>query len=279
MKFLDYIKGQRKGKDAHRIEKDSMKDPFLYEAIDGFDSIDDNHIERINNIQNRLKAKSKTKNKVNGRQMWQSAAAAIIIIIGIGGYFLTDYHKSGLYAQQANENSIIEIYVPEAYYAENIVVIAQKNAELAKAYKPDISRFKIESEESASMSKAEQEILSEDAKRMSEVPIEIYVPDDFESRTSSPEEANSGKPEPIGGYEKYNEYLKKSLHRPTDDICKDRKGKVAIEFSVNSLGRPFLFDVKYSLCGTSDNEAIRLIQSGPRWTTGSKERVTVKVEF
>lgn len=211
--------------------------------------------------------------------MWQTAAAAIIIIIGIGGYFLTDYHKSGLYAQQTNENSIIEIYVPEEYYAENIVVIAQKNAELAKAYKPDISRFKIESEESASMSKAEQEILSEDAKRMNEVPIEIYVPDDFESRTSTQEETNSGKPEPIGGYEKYNEYLKKSLRRPTDDICKDRKGKVAVEFSVNSLGRPFLFDVKYSLCGASDNEAIRLIQSGPRWTTGSKERVTVKIEF
>ena len=279
MKFLDYIKGQRKGKDAHRIEKDSMKDPFLYEAIDGFDSIDDNHIERINNIQNRLKARSKTKNKTNGRQVWQTAAAAIIIIIGIGGYFLTDYHKSGLYAQQANEKSIIEIYVPEEYYAENIVVIAQKNAELAKAYKPGISRFKIESEESASMSKAEQEILSEDAKRMNEVPIEIYVPDDFESRTSTQEETKSGKPEPIGGYEKYNEYLKKSLRRPTDDICKDRKGKVAVEFSVNSLGRPFLFDVKYSLCGASDNEAIRLIQSGPRWTTGSKERVTVKVEF
>lgn len=211
--------------------------------------------------------------------MWQTAAAAIIIIIGIGGYFLTDYHKSGLYAQQANENSIIEIYVPEEYYTENIVVIAQKNAELAKAYKPDISRFKIESEESASMSKAEQEILSEDAKRMNEVPIEIYVPDDFESRTSTQEETNSSKPEPIGGYEKYNEYLKKSLRRPTDDICKDRKGKVAVEFSVNSLGRPFLFEVKYSLCGASDNEAIRLIQSGPRWTTGSKERVTVKVEF
>lgn len=279
MKLLDYIKGQRKGKDAHRIEKDSMTDPFLYEALEGFDSIDDNHIERINNIQNLLQAKSKTRSKANGRQIWQTAAAAAIIIIGIGGYFLTDYHKSGLYAQPVSENSIIEIYVPEAYYAENRVVIAQKNSELAKAYKPDISRFKIESEESTSISKAEQEILSEDAKRMSEVPIEIYVPEDFESRTSSPEETTGGKPEPIGGYEKYNEYLKKSLRRPTDDICKDRKGKVAVEFSVNSLGRPFLFDVKYSLCGASDNEAIRLIQSGPRWTTGSKERVTVKVEF
>ncbi|WP_029903849.1 hypothetical protein [Prevotella sp. 10(H)] len=281
MKFLDYIRGQRKGKDAHRIEKDSMKDPFLYEAIEGFDSIDDNHIERINTIQNRLRAKTKTKK--NRSQLWQSAAAAIVIVFGIGGYFLTDYHKSGLYAQQAPDNSIIEIYVPEAYYTENIAVIAQKNSDLAKAYnayKPNISRFKIEREDNASISKEEQELLSEGVNRQNEEPIEIYVPEDFSERTApSAEESKSGKPEPVIGYEKYNEYLKKSLRRPTDDICKDRKGKVAVEFSVNSLGQPFLFDVKYSLCGTSDNEAIRLIQSGPRWTTGSKERVTVKVEF
>ncbi|MDR1882505.1 MAG: hypothetical protein LBR26_06945 [Prevotella sp.] len=277
MIFPDYIKGQRKGKEAQRIEKDSMKDPFLYEAIEGFDSIGGNHIERIDNIQKRLKAKSKT--GTNDRQIWKSAAAAIIIISGIGGYFLSDYHKSGLYARQANENSIIEIYVPETYYNENIAIIVKKNSELAKAYVPNVSRFKIESVENASTSKAEQEILSEDINRQNEIPIEIYVPDDFDSKTSASDETERGKPEPVGGYERYNEYLKRSLRRPVDDVCKNRKGKVTVEFSVNSLGQPFLFDVKCSLCGTSDNEAIRLIQSGPRWTTDSEERVTVDVEF
>ena len=29
MKLLDYIRGLRKGKEAHRLEKESMKDPFL----------------------------------------------------------------------------------------------------------------------------------------------------------------------------------------------------------------------------------------------------------
>ena len=28
MKLLDYIRGLRKGKEAHRLEKESMKDPF-----------------------------------------------------------------------------------------------------------------------------------------------------------------------------------------------------------------------------------------------------------
>ena len=29
MKLLDYIRGARKGKEAHRLEKEAMRDPFL----------------------------------------------------------------------------------------------------------------------------------------------------------------------------------------------------------------------------------------------------------
>ena len=36
MKLLDYIRGLRKGKEAHRLEKESMKDPFLADAMDGY---------------------------------------------------------------------------------------------------------------------------------------------------------------------------------------------------------------------------------------------------
>lgn len=274
MNFSDYIRGQRKGKDAHRIEKDAMSDPFLNEAIEGFDSVNDDHMARIENIRKHLGAKSESKTK-SQNHIWQTAAA-VIVVAALGVYFLADYHKSGLHAQELNNNTIIEIYVPEAYYAENITTIAQKNSEIARAYKPNISRFKIE--ESEINSREELDIIAEEINKQDETLIEIYVPKDFEKQTLVEHGSENSKPQPIGGYEKYNEYLKKSLRRPTDDICRDRKGKVAVEFSVNSLGQPFLFDVKYSLCGTSDNEAIRLIQSGPRWTTGT-ERVMVKVEF
>ena len=32
MKLLDYIRGARKGKEAHRLEKEAMRDPFLADA-------------------------------------------------------------------------------------------------------------------------------------------------------------------------------------------------------------------------------------------------------
>ena len=277
MKFLDYIKGQRRGIDAHRIEKDSMKDPFLHEAIEGFDNVDDDHIKSINKIQSRLNFKSKP--KPSYQHIWQIAAASIVIIFGLAGYLLTDYHKSNLHAQEFCDNSIIDIYIPEACYIENIAIIAQHNSEVAKTYKPNISQFKIEDEIKVSVSKDELDILAEEStKAEDETLIEIYVPKDFANKPSTLDQTKNRKPEPSIGHEKYNLYLKNSLKRPTDDSCKDRKGKVAVEFSVNEQGKPYLFEVKYSLCGTCDNEAIRLIQSGPRWTFGS-ERVVVKVEF
>lgn len=175
MKFLDYIKGQRKGNDAHRIEKNSMTDPFLYDAIDGFDSIEDNHIERINSIQNRIRAKSASSGRQ--RHIWQSVAASAIIIIAAGAYFLSDYHKSDLHAQEAQANIIIDLYVPQTYYVENIVPIAKENAAISKkAYKPQISKFKPNVKMNSTISEDEKNSLLEKKQDTAEIIIEIYAP-------------------------------------------------------------------------------------------------------
>ena len=47
MKLLDYIRGLRKGKEAHRLEKESMQDPFLADAMDGYNQVEGNHEQRI----------------------------------------------------------------------------------------------------------------------------------------------------------------------------------------------------------------------------------------
>lgn len=175
MKFLDYIKGHRKGYDAHRIEKDSMVDPFLYEAIEGFDSVKDNHVERLNEIQKRIKGNTPSQK----RQIltWRSIAATIAILIFGGTYFLSDFHKSGLYAQEQRVE-IIELYVPQTYYQENIVPLAKENAEVTKkVYKPQISKFKPNTKISPTISDEEIKDLSNKSRSKEEdVIIEIYTP-------------------------------------------------------------------------------------------------------
>ena len=36
MKLSDYIRGFRKGKEAHRLEIEAMRDPFLADALEGY---------------------------------------------------------------------------------------------------------------------------------------------------------------------------------------------------------------------------------------------------
>jgi len=168
MNFLDYIKGKRKGIEAHQIEKDSMSDPFMYEAIDGFDSVNGNHAERIRNIQNRLHNKRRFTKK--HLILWQSVAACAVMILAIGGYFFFDNTSANnnLYAQTEDIRSeFIEIYIPETYYTENIVVIAKHNSEAAKTYKPAIEKTRAKNTDNEE---------SETQPTTEGYPIDVYIP-------------------------------------------------------------------------------------------------------
>ena len=56
MRLSDYIQGLRKGKEAHRLEKESMKDPFLADAIDGYNQVEGNHEQRIEKLRMQVSA-------------------------------------------------------------------------------------------------------------------------------------------------------------------------------------------------------------------------------
>lgn len=129
MNLLDYIKGNRRGKDAHRLEKGSMRDSFLSEAIDGYDSVADDHITRIENIQAQLKAKSGNKNKKHSFT-WILAAACTIGVLVAGGYILLDKPQSMQHAHEMAveiPSEVIDIYVPTAFYEGHKEVIEDKN--------------------------------------------------------------------------------------------------------------------------------------------------------
>ena len=92
MKLLDYIRGLRKGKEAHRLEKESMKDPFLADAMDGYGQVEGNHEQRIGQLRMQVSARATKKRNLSKKQnsyavTW-SIAACLVIGIGISSYFL-----------------------------------------------------------------------------------------------------------------------------------------------------------------------------------------------
>lgn len=77
MNLKDYINGKRHGTEANRLEREAMNDPFLQDAIDGFDSVPGDHSSAIDQLEERLSSPSKRIDK----RVWIWAAAAVIVLL------------------------------------------------------------------------------------------------------------------------------------------------------------------------------------------------------
>ena len=54
MKLIDYITGNRKGREARRIEREAMDDPFLHDALEGYDAVPGDPTDAIRRMQRRV---------------------------------------------------------------------------------------------------------------------------------------------------------------------------------------------------------------------------------
>jgi|GEM_PF-1723395 len=139
MNLLAYIQGKRKGKEAHHIEKEAMQDPFLADALEGFDTVKADHIKQINLIRSRLPLV--TAHSSGKKRMLIGIAASLLLCLSIGGYFLWEKSPNQLIA--LNDHAVSEEIAPSAGvvneselsrrnqgYAENKLAQADKQAAL-----------------------------------------------------------------------------------------------------------------------------------------------------
>lgn len=115
-KFTNYINNSRKGKEAHDLELESMRDPFLEEAIEGYDSVSGNHLRNLQTMQRFVESKTSKKKDF---LPWKILAACVVlgVVIG-GGYFamLQEQTETEQYAaKEAESQEAIDLYVSEAY--------------------------------------------------------------------------------------------------------------------------------------------------------------------
>ena len=418
MKLLDYIRGLRKGKEAHRLEKESMQDPFLADAMDGYNQVEGNHEQRIEKL--RMQVSAHSAKKKNTYAITWSIAACLIIGFGISSYFLflkksmtdevfiaeesvstklaepaapptpaipatptvpatpqkeialattkvkTDSTPiSEITARQADKKDMIakiqatsqpQQGVPVAtvpvmeevseetaalqevvatmdtfesesdkkmklakvatilpqknmikgrvtdekgepligasvtYKGTNIGTITNMNGEFSLVKKDDKKRLTAEYigydpvEIRVDTSRTMLIAMNENKQALNEVVVVGYGAKKNKKSTTLgsvvkvEEQAEKEiTPQPVIGKRSYQKYLKENLVRPTDDNCKDIKGKVVLSFFVDEEGKPQNITVIHGLCEFADKEAIRLVKEGPKWTSGKlPARVTVR---
>ena len=119
--------------------------------------------------------------------------------------------------------------------------------------------------------------MSPDIAELSEI---VITTNDLTEENSSFESAR-----PTIGFKEYREYLKNSLVYPEEARANNITGKVVVEFTVGTDGRPKDITVIRALGYNCDEEAVRLIEEGPNWKPATQnsrtveQKVRIKVRF
>ncbi|GAT62433.1 carboxypeptidase-like regulatory domain-containing protein [Paludibacter jiangxiensis] len=85
MTLKEYIQGQRKGKEANRIERQAMNDSFLNDAIEGFDSVEGSHLPALERLEEKV---LRVRNQHRRVIVYWAMAASVLLLIGFGSFFL-----------------------------------------------------------------------------------------------------------------------------------------------------------------------------------------------
>lgn len=105
MSLKNYIQGKRQGKNANQLEREAMNDPFLQDAIDGFDSVQGEHLPVIEELERQI-AKKTTKRPGHYRIWIFSAAASLALLLGISTLMNKQARVEPQVAKQKIENQI-----------------------------------------------------------------------------------------------------------------------------------------------------------------------------
>lgn len=92
MNILDYIKGTKKGKEAKDFEEKIMRDPFLAEAMEGYEHVKGNHDLIISRLRQQVFQKTKKKKFRQPMFIWSSIVSAVAVIAIVVIFFLGGFH-------------------------------------------------------------------------------------------------------------------------------------------------------------------------------------------
>ncbi|GHT15284.1 hypothetical protein FACS189426_22720 [Bacteroidia bacterium] len=298
MNLENYIRGQRKGREINRLEREAMRDSFLSDALKGYDSVKGGHEKRIEEMQSRISQRTR---RVHYPLRSWSIAATILLVIGIGGYFLWEKSSFLLNKQTPNltaENTIAdkkadEIQIPEetasAFEFEKMdsakinseALIAQNKQSEVHFVPPVIMKDEDVRDERMEM-QAELAAIAEKINQKEIAPVSPLLVDTDESMLIALRDEEKALDEvavvKIKKYKDFNDYKKQVMIPPVDSSGKKIAGEVSLSFSVDENGHPYNVTIKKSVSSQADAEAIRLIRGFPDWKKSDKD-VEMKIKF
>lgn len=239
-RIVNYLRGDRRGRGANSLEKEALKDAFLYEALEGLVGTQRDVMRDIEALSKRLKEKTRSRWEMRG-MTWGLAVAFAVIVVGIW-----------LCCRQVQTDGVQRQEEPVSL-AEN------EMSEQEPAGVGDTAAVNV-NEEPQRPAGSQDTVLR--ALPKPEPPVSSKVPKTRKSDTVV--EGNRGSV-PFGGYKKFYRYIQDSLRYPQDALEQGLGGETKLSFSVNKAGRPSHIRVVKWINYSCNREAIRLLCEGPAW--------------
>lgn len=133
MNLREYIQGQRYGKNANLLEQKAMEDPFLHEALEGYDSVFSNHIDSIDRVEKKIREPLNSK-KHNKFIAVYVALGVCLLSLAYAAYVFNGTDKPNSDSveiapntETANNATDFTIQVPSAGIDENTDFESQEN--------------------------------------------------------------------------------------------------------------------------------------------------------
>lgn len=135
MKLKDYIQGKRHGEEANRLEREAMNDPFLNDAIDGFDSVEGDHLSVIGELEKQIAGKNRS-HKPFVRYMITGVAASIALLISFSIFMNQENSPAPKLAQTEIKDTIQKKEI-----AKNVPAIQKDEPEVSEIAKETEKQF------------------------------------------------------------------------------------------------------------------------------------------
>lgn len=272
MNLRDYIKGDRRGKEANRIEKDAMGDLFMSEALEGYDMVDSDHGGALDRIDIRLMERMDAGKRAGASAMhapaprrpfvnW-SMAASIMIIVALGSLLVM--LKGGPGGRELASTDIVGQTRTDAVIASNISF-----AEFASEETRLLARADARISADTQALYAGGAVQMQDNGRMRADATASYARNEPLLAAAGGAYVTLGIPESLARfYDHATENIRMQGRRVT--------GVVVAEFTIGSEGRPENVTIIKPLSPAADREVKRLIRTSPDWeTTEGKIMVTI----
>ena len=268
----DYLDGKLDAKAMHSIEKLSLEDPFVAEALAGL-SLSPKRVQFLSLLQMQLQDRIAQKPVVQKRwqvtsQRLSIAAAAAVLFITVSLLFWMR-ESSNRKQIAANTSKKVEVAIAATQELDKPIVKAKKEVERLIAKATVVSVMKspnVRNKLPIPGAPAKQNgVVSQDPTALSEVVI-------TGKGTDRRREVFIGKirPEPVNGRDKFEAYVLENNRLLIDRKLTGRAVTVYFDLDIN--GNPIniktirSFNMVPVQTEAEEKEAIRLVKDGPKWT-------------